>query len=119
MKQRVLLFINKNLKKCLIISILISALDVIAFVIATGHSIAICVSSFSGYMTAIYAISNISGAEFGRKFNMHIFRWHYLKKHNKKDTYKTNCLKYVAVLFPVTVLWSITNIILAIITKAI
>ena len=117
MKQSILTLINNNLKKCLIILFLISALDVIAFFIALGYSSAVCFSSFLAFMVNIYAISNVSGAKFGRLFNMHIFRVHYLKKHNKENLYQTSCLRYIAVLLPISSVWSIANIILGIITR--
>ena len=109
MKQSILTLINNNLKKCLIILILISVLDIIAFVIALSYSSAVCVSSFLALMAAIYTISNVSGAKFGRLFNMHIFRWYYLKKHDKESTYQKSCLKYIAVLLPISTIWSIVN----------
>ena len=117
MKQSILTLINNNLKKCLIILFLIFALDVIAFFIALGYSSAVCISSFLAFMVDIYAISNVSGAKFGRLFNMHIFRGHYLKKHNKENLYQTSCLRYIAVLLPINSVWSIANIILGIITR--
>jgi hypothetical protein len=119
MKQGILTLINNNLKKCLIILILISALDVTSFIIVLGYSSAIGVSSFLALMIAIYTISNVSGAKFGRLFNMHNIRWHYLKKHDKESTYQTSCLKYIAVLFPISAIWSIVNVIVAIVTKII
>ena len=119
MKQSILALINNNLKKCLIILILVSILDVSAFVIALGYSSIVCYSSFWAYMFAIYTISNVSGAKFGRRFNMHIIRWYYLKKHNKESTYQISCLKYIAVLLPISAIWSIVNIFIAIITSII
>ena len=117
MKQSILMLIKNNLKKCLIILSLISALDVTAFVIALGDSSAVCISSFLAFMIAIYTISNVGGAKFGRLFHMHIFRGHYLKKHNKEKLYQTSCLRYIAVLLPISTVWSIANVILGIITK--
>ena len=119
MKQSILALINNNLKKCLIILILVSILDVAAFVIALGYSSAVCASSFLAYMTAIYTISNVSGAKFGRLFNMHIIRWYYLKNHDKESTYQISCLKYIAVLLPISAMWSIVNAFVAIVTKII
>ena len=117
MKQSILTLINNNLGKCLIILFLISALDVTAIFIALGYSFAVCISSFLAFMIAIYTISNVSGAKFGRLFNMHIFRGHYLKKHNKENLYQTSCLRYIAVLLPISTVWSIANVILGIITR--
>ena len=110
MKHSILKLINNNLKKCLIILILISVLDIIAFVIALSYSSAVCLSSFLAFIIAIYTISNVSGAKFGRLFNMHIFRWYYLKKHDKESTYQISCLKYIAVLLPISTIWSIVNV---------
>ena len=119
MKQSILTLINNNLKKCLIILIFISVLDVTAFVIALSYSSAVCVSSFLALMAAIYTISNVSGAKFGRLFNMHIIRWYYLKNHDKESAYQTSCLKYISVLLPVSVIWSIVNVFVAVGTRII
>ena len=110
MKKSILTLINNSLKKCLIILILISVLNITAFILALGYSSAICTLSFLSCMIAIYTISNVSGAKFGRLFNMHIFRWYYLKKHDKESTYQISCLKYIAVLLPISTIWSIVNV---------
>ena len=117
MKQSILTLINNNLKKCLVILILISVLDVAAFVIALDYSSAVCFSSFLALMIAVYTISNVTGAKNGRLFNMHILRWHCLKKHDKESTYQMSCLKYVAVLLPVSAIWCIVNAFVAIATR--
>ena len=119
MKKGILTQIINNLKKCLIILISISVLNVTAFVVALGYSFAVCVSSFLAFMITIYIISNVIGAKFGRLFNMHIIRWHYLKNHDKVNTYQTSCLKYIAILLPVGAVWSIVNVCLAIVSRII
>ena len=117
MKKSILTLINKNLWKFLIILIFITVLDVTAGYIALSYSSAVVYSSFLASMTAIYTISNVSGAKFGRSFNMHIIRWYYLKKHDKESTYHTSCLKYISVLLPVSVIWSIVNVFVAVGTR--
>ena len=97
--------------------ILISVLDVAAFVIALGYSSAVCASSYLALMIAIYTISNVSGAKFGRLFNMHIIRWHYLKNHDKESTYQISCIKYIAVLLPISAIWCVVNAFVAIVIK--
>ena len=54
MKKSILTLINNSLKKCLIILILISVLNVTAFILALDYSSAVCISSFLSYMIAIY-----------------------------------------------------------------
>ena len=115
MKQDILALIRTNLKKCLAILLLLVVLDGLAFVVALGNSSAVCISSFLAFMIAIYTISNISGAKHGRLLGMHILRGYYLRKHNKEDLYATGCLKYIAVLLPVSAVWSLVNVVLAII----
>ena len=110
MKQSILTLINNNLKKCLVILILISVLDVTALFIALGYSSAVCWSSMAAYLIAVYSISNVVGAKNGRSFNMHIIRWHYLKNHDKESTYQTSCLKYLSVLLPISAIWCIVNV---------
>ena len=117
MKQNVFALINNNLKTCLLILILAAVLDISAFVVALGYSSILCISSLLAYMFAIYAISNVIGAKFGRLFNTHIIRWHYLRKHNKARTYQAGCLKYIAVMLPVSAIWSIVNIFAAIVSR--
>ena len=117
MKKSILTLINNNLKKCLIILILISVLNITAFILAFGYSSAICTLSFLSCMIAIYTISNVSGAKFGRLFNMHIIRWHYLRNYDKENTYQTSCLKYIAILLPVSAVWSVVNICLAMVSR--
>ena len=117
MKKSILTLINNNLKKCLIILILISVLNVAASILALRYSSAVYISSFLSFMIAIYAISNVSGAKFGRLFNMHIIRWHYLRNHDKENTYQTSCLKYIAILLPVSAVWSVVNICVAIVSR--
>ena len=118
MKQSVIAFVNRNLKKCAIALILISVLDVVVYFAALGHSSAVCVSSFLACAVAIYAITNVSGAKYGRTFNAHIFRWYYFRAHDKEHLYQTSCLKYVAVLLPISIVWSIVNVVLVIIVRS-
>ena len=54
MKKSILTLINNNLKKCLIILILISVLNVAASILALRYSSAVCISSFLSFMIAIY-----------------------------------------------------------------
>ena len=116
MKKSILTLINNNLEKCLIILVLISVLNFTALILALGYSSAVGISSYLSFMIALYAISNVIGAKFGRLFNMHIIRWHYLRNHDKENTYQTSCLKYIAILLPVSAVWSIVNICLAIVS---
>ena len=65
MKQSILALINNNLKKCLIILFLISALDVIAFFIALGYSSAVCISSFLAFMVDIMQFQMLAERNLG------------------------------------------------------
>lgn len=72
-------------------------------------------SSLISFLFALYAISNITGAKYGRLFNMHIIRWYILREKDRENEYTTICLKYIAVMLPISVLWSIFNLLFAII----
>ena len=115
--NRILNVIQANLKICFIFLIISAGLNVISFIINVygGCFAAPLISSQLSFVFAIYAISNVAGAKYGRLFNMHTIRWHILREKDRENEYTTICLKYIAVMLPICVIWSIFNLLFTII----
>jgi hypothetical protein len=104
-------FICKNLNMVLGFLIVILILNYISDIVQISlHHSFLSVSSFFSILFAIYVLSNVTGAKFGRRFNMHIFRWLWLKKHDRESEYEDICIKYICILFPISCCWTLINV---------
>ena len=115
--NRILNIIQANLKICLFFLIISAGLNVISSIINVygGCFAAPLISSQLSFVFAIYAITNIVGAKYGRLFNMHTIRWYILREKDRENEYSTICLKHIAVTLPVSVIWSAFNLLFIII----
>ena len=115
--NRILNVIQANLKICFIFLIISAGLSVISSIINVygGCFAAPLISSQLSFVFAIYAITNIVGAKYGRLFNMHTIRWYILREKDRENEYDTICLKYIAVMLPISVVWSALNLLFTII----
>ena len=46
---------------------------------------------------------------------MHTIRWYIFREKDRENEYTTICLKYIAVMLPICVIWSIFNLLFTII----
>ena len=113
--KRLLSYTEKNLNKALIVLILACIVNFVSEIICIFNDSAISFSPFLAFAFTLSAISNVIGAKNGETFNVHIFRRMWLRDHDKESEYEEICLKYVAVMVPISVLWSITNFMLAVV----
>ena len=115
-ENRILNIINANLIKCLVILIVSAHVNIISGVICViGSFSALAFSSLFSFGFSLYAISNVVGAKYGKLFNMHTIRYHILREKDRESEYGTSCLKYIAVMLPISVIWSTINLVYAII----
>ena len=96
---------------CLIIAAIVDIASA-GIYISVGAS-AFLYSVFPAFWFTLYAISNVTGAKHGHLFNCHILRWSWLKAHDKESEYQTICKKYAIVMFPISLIWALVNLILA------
>ena len=108
-------YTEKNLNKALIVLILALLSNIVSAVICVISDSYLYLSAFFAITFIAAAISNVIGAKNGETFNVHIFRRMWLRDHDKESEYEEICLKYVAVMVPISVLWSITNFMLAVV----
>ena len=113
--KRILIYTEKNLNKALIVLILALLSNIVSAVICVISDSYLYLSAFFAITFIAAAISNVIGAKNGETFNVHIFRRMWLRDYDKESEYEEICLKYVAVMVPISVLWSITNFMLAVV----
>jgi hypothetical protein len=71
-------------------------------------------SSAFTFAFSLYAISNISGAKSGPMPCMHILRKAGLKRQGRLREYQENCVKYLTVMLPISVVWTAINFTVAV-----
>ena len=113
--NRILEFIRKNINTVCIFLIIDAIINILSAVISIGLNIdLLSFSSFLSFVFAIYAISNVVGYKYGHMFNMHIFRWWRLKNSDRESEYQSICLKYLLITFPISLIWTLLNLCLAV-----
>ena len=111
LKHKYKTFITANCGKALGILVGVAFINIIAGAIAILASDSVCViSSLLAFLFSARMIANLVGYQFGRMINMHLFRWRWLKNHDRESDYRGICLNHLCVMLPIGALWSLINL---------